>query len=211
VKALEIELPGARALFTTREGGRGHEIAAERGLELAWARQVHGTRVLIATEATDPDSEPAQADGLCTDWPGLALAVVTADCMPIAIAGGGAVGIVHAGWRGLAAGVIEEGAGLVRSLAASAEPLEAVIGPHARACCYEVGEEVHGAFAGLERARNGRNLDMAEVARAQLEDAGVTRVHDLGICTMCDPERRFFSHRRDGGRTGRQAGIAWLS
>jgi copper oxidase (laccase) domain-containing protein len=79
----------------------------------------------------------------------------------------------------------------------------ALIGPGARACCYEVGEEVHAEFAAFD-ARHGRNLDLAVVARAQLEDLGV-ETHDTGLCTICD--ERFFSHRRDRGVTGRQAGV----
>jgi polyphenol oxidase len=82
-------------------------------------------------------------------------------------------------------------------------PVQAAIGPGARGCCYEVGEEVHARFAAYD-ARRGRNLDLAVVARAQLEEQGVT-VHDTGLCTICD--ERFFSHRRDRGVTGRQAGV----
>jgi copper oxidase (laccase) domain-containing protein len=86
----------------------------------------------------------------------------------------------------------------------------AAIGPGARGCCYEVGEEVHAAFADLPGARVGeRNLDLAAVAGAQLEQAGVHTVHDTALCTMCAGEELFFSHRRDGGVTGRQAGVAW--
>ena len=86
----------------------------------------------------------------------------------------------------------------------------AAIGPGAGPCCYEVSDEVHAAFAELgPEVRQGQNLDLKAVARRQLEAAGVATVEDAGLCTMCDP--RFFSHRRDGRRTGRQAGIAWLS
>jgi copper oxidase (laccase) domain-containing protein len=100
----------------------------------------------------------------------------------------------------------------------AAGPVTAAIGPGARACCYEVGEEVHAAFAGVPGARAGeRNLDLPAIARGQLHEAGVETVHDTGLCTMCAPERGqspvggrlFFSHRRDGGVTGRQAGVVW--
>ena len=111
--------------------------------------------------------------------------VLTADCVPIAIAGGGAVAMLHAGWRGLAAGVVAEGVGAVRELGASG-PLSAAIGPGAGPCCYEVGEDVHAAFAeyGAD-ARRGFNLDMKAVARIQLRarrccQRGRRRaVHDL--------------------------------
>jgi polyphenol oxidase len=134
--------------------------------------------------------------------------VLAADCLPVAIAGDGAVAMVHAGWRGLAGGVIAEGARAVRELGARGA-LSAAIGPGAGPCCYEVGEEVHAVFAAhSERARRGDNLDLKAIAAAELELAGVTDVYDSGICTICSED--FFSHRRDRGVTGRQSGIAWL-
>ncbi|MGZ8649882.1 MAG: laccase domain-containing protein, partial [Solirubrobacteraceae bacterium] len=75
--------------------------------------------------------------------------------------------------------------------------------------CYEVGEEVHARFAGYDARVGERNLDLAAVARAQLAAAGVEAVHDVGLCTMCAGDDLFFSHRRDGGVTGRQAGVVW--
>jgi polyphenol oxidase len=138
--------------------------------------------------------------------------VLTADCLPIAIASQGAVAMVHAGWRGLAAGVVSEGVAAVRALGTK-ERIEAAIGPGAGPCCYEVGEEVHQAFESSygATARHGRNLDLKAIARAQLRDAGVATVHDVGLCTICSDPSLFFSHRRDHGVTGRQAGIAWPS
>jgi len=79
------------------------------------------------------------------------------------------------------------------------------IGPGAGPCCYEVGDEVRAAFG-----TSGRTVDLKAIARERLADAGVETIHDCGLCTMHDPER-FFSHRRDGGVTGRQAGLAWRS
>ena len=88
--------------------------------------------------------------------------------------------------------------------------MSAALGPAARGCCYEVGEEVHAALRGLRRPpRGARNLALEAVARAQLEAAGVAAVHDTGLCTMCADPALFFSHRRDGGVTGRQAGVVW--
>jgi hypothetical protein len=89
-------------------------------------------------------------------------------------------------------------------------PVTALIGPGARACCYEVGEEVHEVFAHHDARRGERYLDLAAVAKAELAAAGVETVHDVGLCTMCW-FGLFFSHRRDGGVTGRQAGIVWRS
>ena len=88
----------------------------------------------------------------------------------------------------------------------------AAIGPGAGRCCYEVGEEVHAAFAELgPEVREGRRLDLKLVARRMLAAAGVDAVHDAGLCTICSDPALFFSHRRDGGVTGRQAGVVWRS
>ena len=131
--------------------------------------------------------------------------VVSADCLPVAVAGQGAVAMLHCGWRGLAAGVLEEGVRAVRELAGPG-PLSAVIGPGAGPCCYEVGPEVHEALA---LARESALLDLPAVARSRLVAAGVGEVSTVQLCTICDP--RFYSHRREGAGAGRQAGIAWLS
>lgn len=132
---------------------------------------------------------------------------LAADCLPIAIGGEGAVAMVHAGWRGLAAGVLEEGVCALRDLAGDRE-LEAVIGPGAGPCCYEVGPEVRVALAQADIGGRGR-IDLKAIARARLLATGVRRVTDVGLCTICDT--RFYSHRREGARAGRQAGVAWLS
>ncbi len=191
----------------------------EVGVPPALIRQVHGTTVRrISTLPVDglmplPDEglELPEADGQATPLSEVAPMVMTADCLPIALAGQGAVAMLHAGWRGLAAGIVAEGVRAVHDLGVDG-PLEAAIGPGAGPCCYEVGEEVHAEFAGYDgRVRRGRNLDLKAIARDQLEAAGVRAVHDVGLCTICSDESLFFSHRRDRGVTGRQAGLAWLS
>ena len=146
------------------------------------------------------------ADGHATALCDIGTMVLVADCLPVVIGSEGAVAALHAGWRGLAGGVIEEGVRAVRELGGAGE-LVAVVGPGARGCCYEVGEEVHEVFGNAHR--DGRNLDLAALARDRLQAAGVARVEDAGVCTIC--EERFFSHRREGLRAGRQAGIAWRS
>jgi purine-nucleoside/S-methyl-5'-thioadenosine phosphorylase / adenosine deaminase len=197
------------------------------GARPAHIRQVHGTVVRALTDAADPflaplpdrDIEFPDADGQATRLRGVAPMVLTADCLPIALAGrgrsgaehGAAVAMLHAGWRGLAKGIVAEGVRAVRELGADG-PLEAAIGPGAAGCCYEVGEEVHEVFAGYgQGVRYGRNLDLKAIARDQLERAGVHTVHDVDLCTICSDEALFFSHRRDRGVTGRQAGLVWLS
>jgi polyphenol oxidase len=194
-------------------------LQAEVGHAPAYVRQVHGTVVRriealpVEGLAPLPDEgvELPEADGQATPLPDVAPMVLTADCLPIAIAGENAVTMVHAGWRGLAGGIVAEGVRAVRELGAEG-PLEAAIGPGAGGCCYEVGEEVHREFAAYgDEVRRGRNVDLKAIARRQLERAGVRTVHDVDLCTICSDPSLFFSHRRDRGVTGRQAGLAWLN
>jgi polyphenol oxidase len=232
---LAVDLPGARAVFTTRRGGvsRGpyaslnlgrwtddepaavrrnrESLQHELGVRFAFGRQVHGAHVNAVSAAPLDGATPAEADGQATSVGGLAPMVLTADCLPVAIAGDGAVAIVHAGWRGLAAGVLAAGVAAVRELGASG-PLAAAIGPGAGPCCYEVREEVHRAFSSYgASARRGEHLDLKAIARIALQRSGVAAVHDAALCTICSDPELFFSHRRDRGITGRQAGIAWLT
>jgi YfiH family protein len=231
---LGVDLPGARAVFTTRHGGvssgpyaslnlgrftdddpgavraNRERLEAALGVGFAYGRQVHGPLVMRVDRPSW--GEPVEADGQATTTSGVAPLVLTADCLPIALAGGGAVAMLHAGWRGLASGVIEEGVAAVRELGAGGV-VAAAIGPGAGPCCYEVGEEVHAAFDGhdngVSRSRPPSNIDLKAIAAEQLRRAGVEDVFDVDICTICNGD--FFSHRRDAGITGRQAGIAWLT
>jgi YfiH family protein len=169
----------------------------------------------------DSESQPEiEADGQATAINGLGAMVLTADCLPVALGASGAVAMVHAGWRGLAAGVLEESVRALRELVdvhthgGAGEDdgkLVAIIGPGAGPCCYEVGDEVHAAFGGDRRMESPptRNIDLKAIARDRLLRAGVTEVHVLDVCTICD--ERFFSYRREGARAGRQGGVAWLS
>jgi YfiH family protein len=223
---LELSFPGWSAAFTGREegdlriGGRsgGEPLAAvqQRVLDqlglgaVVAAHQVHGAEVVVVERAHDGYSVAiAEADGVVTAARGLGAAVHAADCLPIAVGGEGAVAMLHGGWRGLAAGIIARGVEALRELAGESE-LQAVIGPGAGGCCYETGEEVRALFSGFQASR-GRLLDLKAVAAAQLREAGVASVDDVGLCTICSPARRFFSHRRDGAASGRQGGFAWLS
>jgi polyphenol oxidase len=222
--ALRFDLPGGgQALFTTRAHGNlstmrgtGHEHGRAKrdrlceGLGLRWlcaSRQVHGTTVRRVTvqEGSGGDAVAVDADGHATALSGVGTMVLTADCLPVVLGSEGAVAALHAGWRGLAAGVLEEGVRAVRELGGEGE-IAAVIGPGAGPCCYEVGDEVHAAFGGSHR--HGRNLDLPAIARDRLAAVGVGRVEDVALCTICDA--RLYSHRREGAHAGRQAGVAWL-
>jgi polyphenol oxidase len=231
-------LPGGRVLFTTRRGGVSEapydtlnlglftdddpaavgsnrdRLAARTGIareRTAQGRQVHAAEIRRVRDVPDPTAELEPADGQATALPDTALVVLTADCLPVALVAPDAVAMVHAGWRGLAAGVLTEGVAALRELGAGGE-IRAAIGPGAGVCCYETGPEVHAAFAGYgPDARRDDHADLKFVAHRQLERAGVADIHDAGLCTLCSPPELFFSHRRDGGLTGRQAGVVWRS
>jgi YfiH family protein len=200
---IDVALPGACVRFTGRAGGDLREGAARAGLEeaigrpVAHGRQVHGAHVRRLGEEMSGE----QADGQATGRTDVAPLVLVADCLPIALAGPGAVAMVHAGWRGLAGGVVEAGVRAVRELGGEG-PLAAAIGPGAGPCCYEVGDEVHAALG-----TSGPTADLKAVARGRLAAAGVEAVQDVGVCTICD--ERFFSYRREGAAAGRQGGAAW--
>jgi YfiH family protein len=227
VSAAMLQAPlagGGRAVFTSRADGNMSSVGgqdAEHGAEartrlrewlglqrLCRGYQVHGNVVEVVREMPLREAqtgELARADGQATAVRGVGVLVLAADCLPVALGCEGAVAMVHAGWRGLAAGVLERGVQALAELAGPVE-VEAVLGPCAGECCYEVGPEVQRAL-GLEPAR-GR-IDLRAIARRRLRAAGVARVTDLGGCTICD--ERWFSHRREGERAGRSAGVAWLS
>jgi YfiH family protein len=186
-------------------------LRAEIGVQrLVRGYQVHGTivrRVRTLSDEEDDGGRPRiQADGQATALVGVGAMVLTADCLPVALGSSTAVAMLHAGWRGLSAGVLESGVAAVRELG-DVEEIVAVIGPGAGVCCYEVGAEVHAALGGaqLERAP----IDLRTIARERLLAAGVAEVRDVAACTICDD--RFFSHRREGMPAGRQAAVAWRS
>src|SRR3954454_499144 len=238
---IEWEAPGPyRVAFSTRNGGvsegpftslnlgilteddhaavvRNRRILCDAigadpdGATMAWQR--HGANVTRADARgiVMPGTVYDHCDGLWSDEPGRAMLLLTADCMPIALArtegDTPAVGILHAGWRGLLAGIV---AGGVRALAARS--LAAAIGPSIGPCCYEVGEEVSTPFreAFGEDVVRGDKLDLWTAAERALRAAGVDRVDRADLCTSCNADR-FFSHRRDHGRTGRQGVIAYVA
>ncbi len=214
--------------FTTRDGGvstgsfaslnlgsRGDDptriaenrrIACEQlGLEverLTVNRQRHSSLVHRARAGSDQDA----GDALWTDEPALPMLALSADCVPIAIAatsGRPALAVVHAGWRGLAAGVVEAGVAALGETETAA-----VVGPAIGPCCYEVGPEVSAHFdADLT---SGGILDLWEAAERALRRAGVACVDRLDLCTRCNPGL-FFSYRRTGRPHGAQGVIGALA
>jgi polyphenol oxidase len=235
--AFELRLRGARAVFSTRRGGvsdgpyeslnlgiltdddpervienrrrvaRAAGVAPER-VGMGW--QVHGADLL---EWSAPPSERAFADpggrllprvdGHLTVEPDLGLLVLVADCYPVALSDGARTAMLHCGWRPLAGGILE------RAIERFDETPEAAVGPGIGGCCYEVGPEVLAAFADLDGVAKGRMLDLRAVIARKLAASGVTRVQHVDHCTSCRPDL-YFSHRRDGGLTGRQAGLVIL-
>jgi YfiH family protein len=229
-----VRLPGATVTFTTREGGvsdgpyeslnlgiltdddpanvteNRRRAASEAGVEperMAMGWQVHGTGLREWTGpppdrayAEPGDKDLERVDGHLTSESGIGLLVLVADCFPVALSDGERVAMLHCGWRPLAGGIVE------KALARFDSTPSAAVGPGIGGCCYEVGDEVLEAFSDIDGAASGRMLDLRAVIGAKLAGAGVADVQHVDRCTSCEPER-YFSHRRDGGVTGRQAGI----
>lgn len=188
----------ARVVENRRRACEALELDPAR---LAVNRQCHSARVNRAVAGGR--GEPG--DGLWTDEAGLPLLALAADCVPIAVVATGGrsvVAVVHAGWRGLAGGVVEA---TVAALAATESA--AIVGPSVGPCCYEVGLEVSERFD--SDLTSGRILDLWEAAERALVRAGVDRVERLDLCTRCNPEL-FFSHRRTGRPHGVQGVIGAL-
>jgi purine-nucleoside/S-methyl-5'-thioadenosine phosphorylase / adenosine deaminase len=174
---------------------------------LAWAKQVHSAAALPARPGAC-----GEGDALFTENSGLALSVATADCVPVLIAGPQSLAAVHAGWRGIAAGVIPA---TVEKLKGRPEEWTAWIGPAIGACCYEVGadvaEQVVAASApevAVQGPAGRPHLDLPGAARIQLATAGVGEVIVLPRCTRCD-EASLWSYRREGKRAGRNLAFIW--
>jgi purine-nucleoside/S-methyl-5'-thioadenosine phosphorylase / adenosine deaminase len=234
---IELGLPGARVAFSDRLGGvsagpyeslnlgiltdddqqrvaeNRTRLAAAIGCDaqrVAMGWQVHGAEILDWDGPPEhggfahAGAELPKVDGHTTTSRELPLMVLVADCLPLALVSESRVAMLHCGWRGLAAGIIERGLDLFP------DPPHAVLGPAIGPCCYEVGEEVLAEFADLQGVASGRMLSLNAVAQQKLLGRGVTKIDSFPLCTSCRPEL-LFSHRRDKGVTGRQAGLAWLT
>lgn len=229
-----ISLPGGHAFFSTRNGGTStgpyrslnlgiltdddparvtenrHLVAAAAGVRaerVAMGWQVHGSELKEWREppsdrayAEPGDKELVRVDGHLTSERGIGLLVLVADCFPVALSDGERIAMLHCGWRPLAGGIIE------KAVATFNGRPTAAVGPGIGGCCYEVGPEVLAAFEDLDSVADGRMLDLRAVISRKLAAAGVPRVEHVDHCTSCRPDL-YFSHRRDGGVTGRQAGL----
>ncbi|RLQ21426.1 peptidoglycan editing factor PgeF [Seongchinamella sediminis] len=232
-------LPGVTALATTRAGGSSaapfasfnlgdhvgddaRAVAANRrallaalpaGSVIQWLQQVHGKRVVRAGEGDCPEAGCPEADACWSDQPGMACAVMTADCLPVLLAAedGQVVAAAHAGWRGLLAGVLEA---TVAAMGVDPMRLLAWLGPAIGPAAFAVGPEVREAFverdpvgsAFMPAAQPGKYLaNLYQLARYRLAQAGVNRIHGGDRCTYSEADQ-FFSYRRDG-KTGRMAAV----
>jgi YfiH family protein len=235
--------PGVHAAFTLRGGGTsaapydslnvGAHVADDAAAvsenrrrvraalllpsEPVWLNQVHGTHVLDLSAASPGEAQGARADAVITRRAGQVCVVQVADCLPVllAVEDGSVVAAAHAGWRGLAAGVLEA---VVTRLGVAPQRLMAWLGPAIGALHFEVGEEVRSAFvagatgaaaAFSANARGRWQCDLPALARQRLATLGVSAVYGGGECTYADAAR-FFSFRRDG-RCGRMAALVWRS
>jgi polyphenol oxidase len=200
-------------------------LALERDPDaVAMGWQVHGADIARHTHPPAPSgyarrgSELARVDGQATDRLDVTPIVLTADCVPLALGAPGATAMVHCGWRGVAAGIVTRGVEACCELAGvSVDEVGAALGPGIGGCCYRIGAEVRSAFQErghgsdvLVSVAGELSLDLPLAIRHELEKAGLAtqRIADTGLCTSCNAGL-FFSHRRDDGVTGRQAGLAW--
>jgi YfiH family protein len=254
LQAAPLVRPGRRHGFTTRLGGVSEGPFAALNLSPKWTeeaanvdanydrvarwagfdrqrlylgRQVHGARGVRVTDQPPAQVRTHEADYLFTDRPGVTVGVITADCVPVLLADPArpAVAAVHAGWRGLVAGVIGAAVSSLEALGSRPADLAAGLGPSIGPCCFEVGPEVVEAFAEAfdgaddlvvrsrpDGAPGGRpHIDLWRAARAALTRAGLRpeRIADPPACTLCDAER-FYSYRRDGARIGQQLAFIGL-
>jgi YfiH family protein len=235
VRLLRWDAPGPyQVAFSTRQGGVSAAPFDTLNLGRLTAddpeRVEENRRLLCAAAGADPDrltlnrqehaatvnrahagrrDEPG--DGLWSDEPGLPMLKLAADCVPIAVARADgatpALALLHAGWRGLLEGIVAAGIATLGDSRAAA-----IVGPAIGPCCYEVGPEVAEPFAARFGATvlRGRNLDLPGAAELALREAGVAAVDRIDLCTACHPEL-FFSHRRDGGVTGRQGVLGYVA
>lgn len=241
-------VPGVKVLFTEREGGvssgpwggvdgiMGLNVGVHVGDNVAcvrmnrnivaqmtpnaprWMTQVHGIRVV---DAESVESDAVEADAQTSVTAGVVCAVQVADCLPVLVADGKARGVaaIHAGWKSLSAGIIEQAVARLRERIGDPQAeLRAWLGPRIGADDFEVGPEVVQVFesrygvpqGAVKEAREGKFLlDLAAYAKKALEDVGVTQCEDCGLSTYADP-RRFYSFRRDGAKSGRHAALIWI-
>ena len=177
-------------------------IAEELGITSQWATidQVHGSTVA----PVDAPGHYGEADGLATATRGVPLVVATADCVPVSVVGDHTLALVHAGWRGVVAGIVPAAVARIEHWGDTVSSV--VVGPHIGACCYEVGEEVLEQIGGHRASTTwgSTSVDLAAAIGAQVPDVPVVSV---GPCTREDPA--YASHRRDGSPE-RQIAVAWL-
>ncbi|HLX10508.1 MAG TPA: polyphenol oxidase family protein [Thermoanaerobaculia bacterium] len=233
--------PGANGCWIFRGEGQGAAVGfAGRGpvgtrqevlfsltgerRPVAWARQIHSARVLPARsgECGEGDALVAARSGECGDGdalvarePGIALSIVTADCVPVLLAGPAGIAAAHAGWRGIAAGVV---GATVAALGGPPDESMAWIGPAIGRCCYETGPDVAAQVAAASDPAvvipgpAGRpHLDLQDAVRRQLVTAGLhqRQIRVLPLCTKCEASR-LHSYRREGKGAGRNHAFIWL-
>lgn len=199
-----VEAPSVDQMRARTALSRALELVPDR---VRLVRQVHGDRLIEIDSVEpgetsgilDPDPPEKEADGMfISRGSSLVPAIVTADCMPVVVAGPAGAALLHLGWRGLATDLLERAVDRARGVIA-------VIGPTIGACCYEVGPEVFREL-GLPTPASSARIDLASLARDRLARRGVTEIRTTGLCTHCE-EELLFSHRRDADRAGRQLSL----
>ncbi|HYL06548.1 MAG TPA: peptidoglycan editing factor PgeF, partial [Thermoanaerobaculia bacterium] len=209
--AFKAAANGAAVAFAGRgmAGSREQVLTRLTGdrRQVAWARQVHSARVLRAQPG-----DCGEGDALVSRDGDLALSIVTADCVPVLLAGPSAIAAAHAGWRGIAAGVV---GATVAAMEEDPESLQAWIGPAIGPCCYETGPDVAARVAAasdpaivVEGPAGRPHLDLQLAVRRQLQAAGLNRIEALELCTRCEAAT-LHSYRREGKGAGRNHALIW--
>ena len=221
---MRVVEPRSDAVWTWEDSDRGLSVVfAGRGIDgnrqeaferitgearpVAWARQIHSARVLPAR-----GGECGEGDALVGRESGLVLSIVTADCVPVLLAGPTGIAAAHAGWRGIAAGVV---GATVAALGDPPEECRAWIGPAIGPCCYETGQDVADQVVAASHSSivvqgpAGRpHLDLQAAVRCQLQASGIHKIQAVALCTRCE-DGNLHSYRRDGRRAGRNHAFIW--
>ncbi len=204
--------PSALAVFSSREFDAAKDLPfflKSLGVDshpFSTLQQVHGNKIVVVS--SKEKTNISEADAIVTGERNLPILIRTADCLPVFFLDStrSAIGLAHAGWRGVQKKIIQKTMDTLRShFGSRPENIQVALGPAIRECCYEVGDEFSDYFPDFVRKKKGKNhFDLIAAAVHQLEDAGIpiSVVTDSGICTACSTDR-FFSARREGQNTGR--------
>ncbi len=226
VKVIEIDLGGAKAVFTTGENNFDLNLKKETFKEninklkewykvkdIIYLKQIHSTKIF------DMDLREEEGDGLYTFKENIAIGVFTADCVPIILYSEryNFIAAIHSGWKGTLNNIFKKAIDEFKTLGGNIEDMKVLIGPHNKSCCYEIGEEVKEQFQNnimfnKKHIFKDRNLDMKQciIIEALKEAIKKENIVSLDLCTFCNKDIRFHSYRRDGEKSGRMISFIYM-